>query len=80
MKILPLAPLVLLGSACADAPAAEADPAAVQALLAGLAAAEPVQTALDEQDRLKAERLLPSIEKMQPERINPSVAASLIGG
>jgi hypothetical protein len=70
------APLLALAcAACAaqTAPQPQPDPEALELLLAGLERPEPVDAVVDPEDRKKAERLLPTIEKM-----SPSVAQGLV--
>lgn len=71
-----LAPLCL---ACAGGGTAEPQPSAadLERLLASLEA-PPEREAIDADGRAKAERLLPTIEKMQPEKINPAVAGAFL--
>jgi hypothetical protein len=80
IRIFPLPLLASLCLACADGGAAEPQPspAELEQLLASLEASPPEQETIDPEDRAKAERLLPTIEKMQPEKINPGVAGALL--
>jgi hypothetical protein len=64
-----LAPLLAIG--CAEKPEPEPDPAKLDALVASLEAAE--------QEAGKADRLIASVEKIPPERIDPKLALAVVG-
>lgn len=74
--------LPLLAAACSEAPPAAADPERVEQALAAAgaeaAAAEP-PAADKARDKLeKADRLVGTLDKVQPDRVDPDVAASLL--
>lgn len=71
-----LAILSLLG-ACAEAPAPAPDPATIDRFIATLEAGKHGSAA---EPLAKADRLVGSIEKVQAEKLDTSLAASLIGG
>jgi hypothetical protein len=80
IRLFPLPLLASLCLACAGGGTVqpEPSPAELAQLLASLEAPPPEQQAIDPEDRARAERLLPTIEKMQPEKINPGVAGVLL--
>lgn len=74
-------PLALLAGACTDAPAPvpQPDPQQLEILLASLdTAPQPAEGNALEEKIVEADRLAPAIAKVQPEKIDPAVVASLV--
>jgi hypothetical protein len=70
LPLLIFLPLACIG--CTEEPRPQPDPAKLEALVATLEAAGAEEAG-------KAERLINSVEKIPPERIDPKVALAVVG-
>jgi hypothetical protein len=67
-----------LAAGCAEAPPPKADPAQVERLLAGLQAGDAALPPALEARAAKVDRVAGTIAKVEPQRVDPSLAAALI--